>query len=59
MSQNNQQGALNRLAGQVRVLLKRVEMLEFEKEKEKVLTPRVWNWCTDSDPSSQTQRQYL
>ena len=36
MSQNNQQGALNWLAGQVRVLLKRVEMLEFEKEREKV-----------------------
>ena len=37
MSQNNQQGALNWLAGQVRVLLKGVEMLEFEKEKEKVV----------------------
>ena len=37
MSQNNQQGALNWLAGQVRVLLKRVEMLEFGKEKEKVV----------------------
>ena len=37
MSKNNQQGALNWLAGQVRVLLKRVEMLEFEKEKEKVV----------------------
>ena len=37
MSQINQQGALNWLAGQVRMRLKRVDMLEFEKEKEKVV----------------------
>ena len=37
MSQNNQQDVLDWLARQARVLLKRVEMLEFEKEKTKVV----------------------